>query len=146
MPSGHPTPAAVRQRIVALAVGEGRTNVDTARRITHGMDGGVPYKLTGEDVRRLVRKARADGEADARPAQLAGRMLRLVERELAVLEAKRGPTDLERLDKLAGTLRKLEPLRPSRSETDGRKDLGALFPETPSDSDRGSDGNGSPDV
>jgi hypothetical protein len=53
---------------------------------------------------------RRDGEIDVRPVALAGRMLRLLERELCAVEGQ-GTVDLERLDKLAATLRRLEPLR-----------------------------------
>jgi hypothetical protein len=116
MARGIPLAREVRERIGAVAIGEARGPAETARRLARGMDGGPPIELSAETVRRTVQSIRRAGEQDTRPTALASRMLRLLERELAALEAKRGGSlDLDRLDKLAATLRRLEPIR-SQSE------------------------------
>jgi hypothetical protein len=129
MPRGIPLSREVRERIGAVAIGEARGPTETARRLARGMDGGPPVEVTAETVRRTVQSIRRAGEQDTRPTALASRMLRLVERELAALESQRGALDLERLDKLAATLRRLEPLRSSQSEKGSKpRDLRSLVP------------------
>lgn len=133
MARGIPLDGATLERVAAVAIGEGRSPTETRGRLARGMDGGPPIELSAEVIRRAVKRIREQGETDVRPTALAARMLRLVERELASLEAKRGPTDLERLDKLAATLRRLEPLRPTAdgpSQSRGGKpaDLRSLVP------------------
>jgi transposase len=139
MPTGKRTSEEVRQRIAAVAIGEGRGASETARRLQRGMDGGPPVAVTAEVVRRTVQRIRRDGTADVRPSALAGRMLRLVERELAKLERQTGALDTDRLDKLAATLRRLDPLsqgKPSDpAQTEGL--LSLVEPSTEGDGDLG---------
>ncbi|HMF61038.1 MAG TPA: hypothetical protein VK595_11745, partial [Vicinamibacterales bacterium] len=124
MPRGIPVSAEVRRRIEAVAIGEGRGPSETSRRLARGMDGGAPIEVPAETVRRTVARIRRDGEADVRPRALAARMLRVLERELAALEAKRGPADLERLDRIAATLRRLDPLQSERNGPDRSEPAG----------------------
>ena len=115
-------------RIGALAIGEGRGFRETARMIEAGMDGGPAIRITAETVRRNVQRLRREGQIDVRPSALASRMLRLVEREIARMEALRGEADLDRLDKLAATLRRLEPVR---SVPEGKPDLRSVLASEP---------------
>jgi hypothetical protein len=120
-----PLPEVTRRRITALVVGRGLGYRETVRRLAQGSDGGPPVKLHVETVRRTVHRARRDGELDVRPVALAGRMLRLLERELCAIEGQ-GTLDLERLDKLAATLRRLEPLRPASGGSDSGRPVGLM--------------------
>ena len=131
----RPLDSATVRRIGALTVGEGFGPAETQRRLARGMDGGAAIEVSRDAIRRNASKLRREGQADVRPSALAGRMLRLVERELAALEQNRGKTDLERLDKLAATLKRLETVGPSKQEG-LRPSLASLAPAS-SDSTEG---------
>jgi hypothetical protein len=83
-----------------------------------------------ESVRRLTAQARGGSAripADRSPAGMADRILFLLDRELVALERHRGKTDLDRLDRIAATLRRVEPIRP-KVEEKRSSNLQALLP------------------
>jgi len=111
---------------------------EVARRLRRG-EGGEAVRITAEQV-RLIRRKRAP--QDTRPSRLAERMLTLIARQLTTLEDDPEP-DLQRLDALAATLRRVEPLAmgspPVRAEGEGQASgLGSLL--TTDDGDGGGGG------
>lgn len=112
-----PDPVIGRAR--QLVIGEGWSVAAAHRAIVSGADGSEPYPCTYPQIKRAVSRARSkSGEPapEITPAAMGRRILRLLERELARIEADRKQPDLERLDRIAKTLRTLEPLRSSPSE------------------------------
>lgn len=86
--------------------------------------------LSYESVRRIVADVRggsARPPTDRTPSGMAERILSLLDRELVALERHRGKVDLDRLDRIAATLRRVEPIRP-KAEGRERSSLQQLLP------------------
>jgi hypothetical protein len=104
----------VADRIRAIA----ETSTESAAQIHRELQAeslGVSY----ESTRRLVAQIRGGSArpVDRSPSGMADRILSLLDRELVALERHRGKTDLDRLDKIAATLRRVEPIRPKAEKT-----------------------------
>jgi transposase len=129
MPRGKPLTREQRERIGALVLGEGVRQSEAVRILAAGRDGAPPWQVNAETVRRTVNRLRGDHEHTATPSELAQRIVRILQRELAAIEQKRGAADLDRLDKLTATLRRAEPLcSPSKQgREDKRADLRSLM-------------------
>lgn len=81
-------------------------------------------------ISAVVRRARtrpAGGQARRDPAELADRILSLLDAEIARLEAASGKVDLERLERVARTVRSVEPIRPQSQRK--RASLRSVLPE-----------------
>jgi hypothetical protein len=92
-------------------------------------------------IAAAVRSARQSPDVDRSATGLASRILTLLDRELAAAERNRGKVDLDRLDKIAATLRRIEPLQP-KAEKERKAGLSALLPtedQAESETDRRSD-------
>lgn len=107
----RPLPDAVLDRIADLASDPRKSAAAIHRAVTTGDDAlSVSYPA----VSRLVRSMR-EGDPET-AAGMAERMMRLLDRELERLERSTEATDLSRLDQIAATLRRLEPIRPKAGE------------------------------
>jgi hypothetical protein len=121
----------VEIRIAALLRSGTRSAADAHRALLAGSDGEAPIRISYEAVRRCVAALRsrpADPETDVEPASLATRILSLLDRELHGLERSRGKLDLDRLDRIAATLRRVEPIRP-KVGNERASSLRSLLPE-----------------
>lgn len=117
MPSALPDSIVIRAR--QLALGQGLSAAESWRAILTGADGSEPFRCSYGQVRRAIARARSDGmpAAELSVDGMARRILRLLDRQLARIEAAAGSIDLEELDRMARTLRTIEPIRSSSSKT-----------------------------
>lgn len=107
-----PLPRSVADRLTVLVLGSELPVAAAIRALADGSDGGPPVQVSRNGADRVIRDARAAADARADVPTIAARMLGIVSRELASLEASDGPKDLDRLAKLASTLATLERLQP----------------------------------
>ena len=97
----------------------GRTAAQIHRELKAGADGGEPMTVSYPTIARIVRDLRFSRSApppELNPAGMAGRILRLLDRELASIEDQPDRIDVEKLDRIAKTLRTIEPIRPKAEE------------------------------
>lgn len=91
-------------------------------------ESGRPFSYRrARDAVRLARTRPLSSAERLDPSAMADRIMRLLDRDLAGIEAASGRIDLERLDRIAATLRRIEPIRP---KAEGRKtaSLRSLLP------------------
>lgn len=110
---GRRAARSAEDRIRDLALSTDLPAAEIHRRIRAGSDGGQPLKVSYRSTALSVRLARATSPDVRRadPASMAARILALLNADLTRLEAASGPADLDRLDRIARTLRTVEPIR-----------------------------------
>jgi hypothetical protein len=120
----------IEQRAAALASDPHLSAAEIHRRIRSGSDGGEPIRIGYEPVRRAVARLRWERRpiGEETPAGLAARILTALDREMRRIEDRRGSVDLDRLDRIAATLRRIEPIRP-KAEGKERSSLRSLLPK-----------------
>lgn len=130
------------ERIRRLAREEPISAAEIHRLVTSGSDGQPAQSVTYAAALRAVRSERELNPRRSDAAEMAGRILSLLDRELRGLERNTGRVDLSRLDQLAATLRRLDPIRPKAKEERGSK-LRSLLPtaEQGREGDRRSEGD-----
>ena len=121
----------LEDRVRRLAVSTSLSAAEIHRRLLVGSDGQPPARISYPPIQRAVAQIRLEARGasmDLSPGSLAERIVYLLDRELTRLEVARGGADLERLDRIARTLRTVEPIRPRGQAT--VHTLRSLVPES----------------
>lgn len=110
-------------RLVSLVLGQGLGVSEALRQLAAGTDGGPPETIGRTAADRILRDERRRVADRATVSEAAARVLSLVSRELAALEAQTGPKDLDRLHKVGQILATVDRLRPKQTD---EKEAGLL--------------------
>jgi hypothetical protein len=122
-------PAGLEPRVRRLTFIGGRTAAQIHRELKAGADGEEPLRVSYQTIARMVRDLRLapiDPPSELTPSSMAGRIMRLLDRQLARIEEDLTSVDVEQLDRIARTLRTIEPIRP-KGEGRERSSLRSLL-------------------
>jgi hypothetical protein len=101
-------PEEVRERVRVLHE-QGRAPGEIHEAIVSGADGGPPVPVPYNSIYSMLNREPAS-PPDLRPRALAKRVVTILERELRKLEQRGTRVDLDRLDKIAKTMKAVQPL------------------------------------
>lgn len=120
------------ETLIRLVLDAGLTIAQAHRTVVAEQGWRGSYKQAARRVAH-ARAARADAE---QAGDVAGRILRLLSSELAAIERKQGPKDLERVQRIAQTLGQIERLSPKGKKKE-EPSLLSLMPSPPKERSEG---------
>ena len=109
----HRVPRWARDYIRRRVVDDLAQYVQVQRELAAGADGHPPLKVGANALRRWARQAK-----QTEGLSMADRITRILDAQLTAMERGNGKVDLERLDRIARTLKTVQTLSPSKPRTE----------------------------